>query len=317
MLAMRFSFLVTSLAFAAAATLAACGGSGGGGGSAGSLPPTVGGGFVTGPTPTASAGGGTSTPAPGGSPSPGSSTTPGPGSSPSPGASASANPVGSPTAAPTGYYAQGTVHDIASGLPLGGATVVLEVFKSGYATIHKPISVNQFNNQLGTLNVSAITADEAAWLQQVNNDRAAYGAGTVVLDEILQEAAQHWDNYMASNAYFYPTCAQTSGACSTAAQYEQSAGAQYTHSAQNIAAIGPGTTWGNAESGFMNESSSCPQPAQYSTCQGQTGAADFLNIITPSFVWVGLAEIHNGASYNPTLGQYLDYYTQEFGTPFQ
>ncbi|MHB8147014.1 MAG: carboxypeptidase regulatory-like domain-containing protein [Vulcanimicrobiaceae bacterium] len=350
-------------------TLAACGS--GGGSSGGAMPPTVGGGFVTGPTATPAS---TASPSgtPSSSPSPGSSPSPSPGGSPSPtpgntatpspGTSASPGPITSsspgPTAAPTGYYAQGSVQDIASGLPIAGATVVLapqvyagstpppslgsgsetttasdgsftltglvpgsnylEVFENGYAIIHKPIAVNQLDNQLGILKITAITADEAAWLQKVNSDRAQYGAPGVVLDEILQEAAQHWDNYMANNGYFFADCSQTSDpTCTTATQYEQSAGAQYTHSAQNIAATGPNSTWTNAESGFLAESSNCPQPAAYSTCVGQTSAQYFLNLINPQFVWIGLAEDKNGVSYNPSLGPLLDYYTQEFGTPFQ
>ncbi len=341
---------------AAFAVLAACGS---GGGSGGALPPTVGGGFVTGPTngpaPTGSPSGVAST-----SPSPGSSATPTPGntSTPGPGGSASPGPSAAPTAAPTGYYAQGSVRDIASGLPIAGAVVVLapqvyagstpppslssgsetttasdgsftltglvpgsnylEVFENGYATIHKPIAVNQLDNQLGPLKLTGITADEAAWLQQVNADRAQYGAPIVVLDEILQEAAQHWDNYMAAKGYFADDCSQTTdSSCTTAAQYEQSAGAQYTHSAQNIAATGPNSTWTNAETGFVAESANCPQPATYSTCLGHSGAQHFLNLIDPQYVWIGLAEVKNGASYNPIYGPVLDYYTQEFGTPFQ
>jgi len=340
------------IACAAFAVLAACGS---GGGSSGALPPTVGGGFVNGPTngpaPTGSPSGVAST-----SPSPGSSATPTPGntSTPAPGGSASPGP----TAAPTGYYAQGSVRDIASGLPIAGAVVVLapqvyagstpppslssgsetttasdgsftlaglvpgsnylEVFENGYATIHKPIAVNQLDNQLGLLKLTGITADEAAWLQQVNADRAQYGAPTVVLDEILQEAAQHWDNYMAAKGYFMDDCSQTTdSSCTTAAQYEQSAGAQYTHSAQNIAATGPNSTWANAEAGFVAESSNCPPPATYSTCLGHSGAQHFLNLIDPQYVWIGLAEVKNGTSYNPIYGPLLDYYTQEFGTPFQ
>ena len=250
------------------------------------------------------------------------------------------------------------MRDIASGLPIAGAIVVLappvyagstpppsvgsgseattaadgsftltgvvpgsnylEVFENAYATIHKPVGVTQFNNQLGILKLTLITADEAAWLQKVNADRAQYGAPTVVLDEILQEAAQYWDNYMATHGYFNNDCSQSSDpSCTTAAQYEQSAGAQYTHTAQNIAAIGPNSSWMDAENSFLSESANCPPPPSYKTCQGQANAQYFLNLINPQFVWIGLAEYKNGYTYNPVLGPFLDYYTQEFGTPFQ
>lgn len=292
-------------------------------------------------------------PSPGSSatPGPGSSSTPGPGSSSTPG------PTPTPTAVPTGYYAKGIVRDIGSGLAISGATVILappiyagatpppvvngaeattapdgsftltgvtpgsnylEVFENGYASIHKPVGVTTFDNELGALNLTRVTADEAAWLQKVNSDRAQYGGPAVVLDEILQEAAQHWADYMATYGYYNDTCAQTADPnCQTASQYEQNAGAQYTNSAQNIYAQSAGSTWTDAENSFLAESNTCPQPTAYKTCQGLPSATHFDNLINPKFVWIGLAEHKNGNSYNPSLGPFVDYYTQEFGTPFQ
>lgn len=344
--------------FAAAASLAAC--SGGGGGS-GALPPSVGA-FSSNPPGTGSgAGGGGTTsgsPSPGslGSPSPATTATPGATSPPGSGASGTPGPSASPTALPTGYFVQGTVQNIASGVPISGATVIVaprvyggatpppsvsgaetttaadgtftltgvapgsnyvEVFENGYASIHKPLAITSFDNQLGVLHLTAITADESAWLQRVNADRAQYGASTIVIDEFLQEGAQHWVDYMADNGYYNATCAQTSDpACETALQLEQADGGQYTSTGQNISAQGAGSSWTDAENQFMAESANCSQPVTYAGCKNQTNAADFLNIIDPNFIWVGLAEHKNGSTYNPTLGPSLDYYTQEFATPY-
>ena len=73
----------------------------------------------------------------------------------------------------------------------------------------------------------------------------------------------------------------------------------------------------NAENSFIAESANCAPPVSFQTCQNQANASHFVNLINPRFVWIGLAEHKGGNSYNPVLGPLLDYYTQEFGTPFQ
>lgn len=348
----RATLLAVTLAAALAACGGGGGGSSGGlatiaGGGGGPLVPAL----PATPSPTPAGTGATPTPAPTGAgtptPAPGQSATPAPGQSATP----TPPPGATPTPVPSGYFAQGVVRDFDSGAPIAGATVVIappvysgstpppgvstttttaadgsftlsslnpgsnyiEVFDAGFATLHKKLNITSFNNQLGQISITLLAADQRNWLAQVNADRAAWSAPAVVFDEILVEGARHWATYMGTNGWYQSSCPASDPSCQTAVQYEVSLGGTYTTTGSNIDAETPPGTWQNAESRMMAESSNCPQPVSPATCPG-SNAPEFLNIVNPNFIWVGLAEFNNGKG-NSLVTPFLNYFDQEFATP--
>lgn len=340
----------TLLTLCLAGALAACGG---GAGNSGGLASVAGGGggplvpaLPGTPTPSASAFP-SATPSPLPSASGPASPTPAPGqtATPAPGQTATPTPV------PNGYFAQGTVRDFDSGAAIAGATVVIappvyagatpppgvatstttaadgsftlsslipgsnyiEVFNPGFATLHKKLNITSFNNQLGAIPITFLTPDQTSWLSQVNSDRAAWSAPAVVFDELLIEGARHWANYMGTNGWYQSSCPGSDPSCQTALQYEATLGGTYTSAGSNVDAQPPPGTWQTAQSRMMAESSKCPQPVSPATCPG-SNAPEFLNIVNPNFIWVGLTELNNGKG-NSLATPFLNYYDQEFATP--
>lgn len=344
------SSLITWLALTLTTSLAACGGGGGGGGGLPSVAGGGGGAVVPGLPASPTPGGpptATPTPAPSGAPTPTATPTSNPSASPT----ASPTPGLTPTPVPSGYFAQGTVRDFDSSAPIGGAVVVIappvyagstpppgvststttaadgtftipalipgsnfiEVFNGGFATLHKKLNITSFNNQLGTITITQLTGNQTSWLAQVNADRSAWSAPSVVFDEILVEGARHWATYMGTNGWYQSSCPSTDPSCQTAAQFEATLGGTFTATGSNIDAEIPPSTWRNAESRMMAESSNCPPPASPATCP-TSNAPEFLNIANPNFIWTGLAEFDHGKGVN-LVNPFLDYYDQEFATP--
>jgi hypothetical protein len=330
-------------------TVCACSGGSGGGGSLPSIAGSGGGGGGIVPVPPG--GGSSSSPTPqpsaSGSPAPGSTPTPAPGASTSP------NPGGSPTPVPTGYYASGTVLEAGSGNAVAGAEVViepqivqgatppanptasattapngsftitplipgsnyLEIFQSGYATLHQKFNITSFNTQVGPVTLTRLTPDQIAWLTQVNTDRArpSYGASPLVFDETLEEGATHWAAYMGTTGTYQTACPFSDPSCVNAVSYEQSHGGTYTSTGSTIDQKQTPSAWPAAETDIMAQAANCPQPANFSTCPNNANTQKFLNLVNPSFIWVGLAIVPNGKG--PSPGFSSDYYDQEFGTP--
>lgn len=330
-------------------SFAACGSGGGGGSSILPSAAAPGGGPVVPSIPASSAPPQSSTPARTPTPSPISTGTPAP--VPTSSSNPSPSPGATPSPIPSGYFAQGTVRDFDTNAAIGGATVVIappvyagatpppgvsttattaadgsftinplvagsnyiEVFRPGFATLHRKLNITSFNNQLGTVLITFLTSDQNNWLAQVNADRATWSAPPVVFDEILVEGARHYANYMAANGWSSTACPTADASCQNAQQYELAQGGTYTASGSNIDDEAPPSSWNAAERRFMAEAARCPAPVNPATCP-VSAAPDFLNIVNPSFIWTGLAESPNGKGQS-LLNPFLDYYDQEFGTP--
>ncbi len=327
------------------AAVSACGSGGGGG----SLPSVAVAGGVQVPqliTPSPPPG------APGGTPAPGSGATPTPrpGATPTPQTTPSA-PGGTPSPVPSGYFVQGTVRNFDTNAAIAGATVVvappvyagstpppgvttmattapdgsftinplvpgsnyIEVFDPGFATLHEKLNITSFNNQLGDVSITMLTSDQANWLVQLNAERAAWNAPSVVFDELLVEGARHWTAYMGANGWYQTYCPLTDPACQNAVQFETAHGGTYTATGSNIDGELPPSIWQTAERRFMAESTNCPAPVNPATCPNAS-APEFLTLVNPTFIWAGLAELPNGKG--PNLATpFLNYYDQEFATP--
>jgi len=185
------------------------------------------------------------------------------------------------------------------------------------AAIHRTTSLVAGKNALPKQLMAAVTSDEAAWLTQVNADRAANGAAPLVFDEALLESARYWANFMATTGYFnhcIPASACGGSATpppgaepqdATPATRDAYFNAYFGGWGENIAA--GFSTWGSAESAFMAEKANCPGDTA-TGCPFTESTGHFLNIVDSGYVWAGLGEATNGAGYG-------SYYDQEFATP--
>jgi len=188
------------------------------------------------------------------------------------------------------------------------------------AVIHRVVTLASGKTSLATQLMAVVTTDEAAWLAQVNLDRAANGAAPVVFDEALLESARYWSNFMGRTGYFahcIPAASCTPGATATpppgAGPQDANPGTRDAYFGaitggwgENIAA-GYGT-WGGAESAFMAEKANCPGGSAVG-CPFGPSTGHFLNIVNQSYVWAGLGEATNGAA------PFTTYYDEEFAIP--
>ena len=147
---------------------------------------------------------------------------------------------------------------------------------------------------------------KSAWLTQVNADRAANGAAPLVFDEALLESARYWANFMGTTGYFnhcIPASSCGGGSATpppgaapqdaTPATRDAYFNAYFGGWGENIAA-GFGN-WQGAESAFMAEKANCPGDTAVG-CPFSESTGHFLNIVDPSYLWIGLGEATGGAS---------------------
>ncbi|HET9342872.1 MAG TPA: CAP domain-containing protein [Candidatus Eremiobacteraceae bacterium] len=215
----------------------------------------------------------------------------------------------SPTPSLSPATVTGTVTDFDSGSPLVGAIVkvagqttmtngsgvyavsgiaggsILQYLQiadgSSYATYNGGVLVTA--GQTTTRNVKLMNPSTncpgcAAWLAQVNTDRANNGAGSVAFDEAAMETARQHATDMFAQGYFADD--DTNGT-SWYARYAQKGGVGLDDSN-----IGLNTTWQNIESSMMAEG---------------PGGPHHDNIVNPRHQWVGLWATATGYQGGPNL----------------
>jgi uncharacterized protein YkwD len=237
------------------------------------------------------------------------------GTVPAGGGGSTPTPTPAPSASP-GISATGRVVDYASGTPIAGAVVVagaslvqgatppptvpagdaqtmtgsdgsfslpvplgagnLMVFASGYIALHAPETFSTGANTLGTLKVSTETADDAAWLAAINQDRATYGAAPVILDERLTEATRLWDAYEAANGRYGDSDPLAPVPYKNSISVYGSLGGYNIAVSQNGAGDSAASSGVDAEAAFRSEGPAGPH---------------FSTIIFPSARWAGLARV--------------------------
>jgi hypothetical protein len=257
------------------------------------------------------------------------------GTVPAGGGGSTPTPTPAPSASP-GISATGRVVDYASGTPIAGAVVVagaslvqgatppptvpagdaqtmtgsdgsfslpvplgagnLMVFASGYIALHAPETFSTGANTLGTLKVSTETADDAAWLAAINQDRATYGAAPVIMDERLTEATRLWNAYEAANGRYGDTDPSAPPPYLTSITLYNTLGVYSVPVSQNGTGGGPTSTGADAEASFRTEGPNGPH---------------FSTIINARARWIGLgkAQCQGGvgtACAAPTMAFTLD-----------
>jgi uncharacterized protein YkwD len=229
----------------------------------------------------------------------------------------SAAPATPPASSPAQQAAGIAVVDYFSAQTIGSANVsvdgapphalaaglhVLVVTAPGYATYNGAIQVpGGAANR--TVKLFPVSPSMTAWLTQINADRAANGAGTVQLDDMLTIAAYDHAVDEATQGYF--------------AHFDPQGFSPNTRSLllgsmmQGLEDIAAGyATWAAAESAMMGERTALPhQDAADCQTSSEGLAGHYCNIVWPTHNWVGLALLSapGGAT------QYGTYYDQEFG----
>ena len=128
-----------------------------------------------------------------------------------------------------------------------------------YTILHCTIAVSAANGvtNLGTLNISKLSSDEAAWLKQLNTDRAtiSYPAtGPTVMDEYSEEGARDEAAAVANGTDPFSDATETLFADQVLAQPGTISYGWRTVDAESL---GPGE-WNRAESAYFSEKANCP-----------------------------------------------------------
>ena len=191
-----------------------------------------------------------------------------------------------------------------SGYPTIGNAQWIEVFPTdGHAAFHALRAIaGAGTTQLGALALALPSASDAAWLGQINADRATGGVPPVktplAFDSITLQTARYWAQQMLHGNFFAHACPATATGCEAFSLYEAQNGSP--PSAQNIYEQTANGTWQAAEAAFMAETGNCPG-ANWQTCTFGETTGHYINIMAATN-WAGVA------SAGP-------YYVENFSTP--
>jgi hypothetical protein len=169
-------------------------------------------------------------------------------------------------------------------------TYMLTIGKDAtYATLHRTVTIIAGTPlALGTVKIAALTADEQAWVADVNNQRAIVSVpvsfANLAVDEYAEEQARAEVAAIVSGAQPYGDATEElfSG------YYAAEAGSLYA--ASGVAAlIGTESAYLQADSGWMGEKSNCPG-GNWESCTFAEDTGHYINISNTQNVWLGVGE---------------------------
>jgi uncharacterized protein YkwD len=229
-----------------------------------------------------------------------------------------------PAAVPAGFaYAVTDAHGTfrVTNAPAGHAAVTIFAPAPHDAVLHQDVTLASATPATATYYMTVPTAAESAWLVQENDDRSAFGAPPVQLDESVIEGARYWSAFMKRNSYFahcIPASACVTGDTTPPpASYgpqdvDPSHRFYFEHGfsgaseGENIAA--GFATWQLADAAFMGERSLCPDDSA-ANCPFTETTGHFLNIIDAQYSWTGFGIVPPSAT--------SSYYTEDFAEVWQ
>jgi uncharacterized protein YkwD len=198
-----------------------------------------------------------------------------------------------------------------AGYPVYPNAQWIEIFPAdGHAAFHALRSIATVGTTaLGNIAIALPSATDAAWLNQINSDRAALGVPSVnsplVFDSVTLQTARYWASAMESGGFFAHTCPAAPTACVEFWLYETQRGS--IPSAQNISEQGSSGSWQAAEAAFMAETANCPG-ADWQTCTYAETTGHYINIMAAAN-WAGV-----GSAQTPAT-PIVQYYAENFSTP--
>ncbi|MHB8702891.1 MAG: carboxypeptidase-like regulatory domain-containing protein [Candidatus Tyrphobacter sp.] len=185
-----------------------------------------------------------------------------------------------------------------------------------YTILNRSITVNGAALALGTVHITALTAQQTAWIATENNDRATLAVPAtlpVVVDEYAQEDAQLLANATVADVTGGTQCSN-GGDCEVeyAGQYTSYPGAIGAAGATSGQGLNPSSDYTGTQAGWWSEGAGCaPTPYDWETCTPYISAGHFINLSQDSLTFIGLAEsstpatgVGNGGYYFETIDVY-------------
>jgi len=169
---------------------------------------------------------------------------------------------------------------------------------SSYAALHAEVTIANGANALGTLKLTALSADQQAWVSDLNTLRTTVSNpvsfSNLVVDEYAVEAEQAMvDAVVAGTATFGPSAETTYDT-----QYGQNAGAMYAAGGNSSLGSSAGAFLAVDQS-WMAEQSQCAN-GNWQTCTFTAASGHYINVSNTDSVWIGPAE--SATSYVPSMG---------------
>lgn len=183
-----------------------------------------------------------------------------------------------------------------------------------YAILHRSIGVTSSTSALGVIKLSKLSADEQAWIAQLNSDRATLAVpatGPVVVDEYAEEQARAGATYMEDN----PSSAGDATESVYDGYYAAMPGALGGAAGALGGAFSPPSThhFEQAEAGWFSERTQC-QGNIWTTCPFTNTGLDtghYINLAVDSLTWVGLGSWATAGQSSP-IG-YTDFVITVYG----
>jgi len=163
---------------------------------------------------------------------------------------------------------------------------------STYATLHRTLAVSGASS-IGTAKITALSADEQAWLVDVNNQRATVSApvsfANLVVDEYAEEQARQW----ALDTLNGKTVYGDAGYAPYQAAYGSAPGQLYgAAGVLNANFAGQSGAYVSSDNSWMNEKANCPG-GNWQTCAFSGTTGHYINMSNTNTVWIGLGEAAN------------------------
>jgi hypothetical protein len=159
---------------------------------------------------------------------------------------------------------------------------------AGYATLHRTIAVVAGVNALGTLQVAQLSADERAWLVDINTQRATVAYPTsfanLDIDEYAEEQARAEAAAIVAGTdpYGDPTEEMF------ASDYMAEAGSMYVAGgAADL--VGTASAYLSADAAWFAEKANCPN-GSWQGCPFADNTGHYINLAQTTNVWIGLGE---------------------------
>jgi hypothetical protein len=204
-------------------------------------------------------------------------------------------PCGVP-AAPAATVTTGTNGSFTLSVPAVGTYMMTIGKDTTYATLHRTITVTASGLALGTLNVAALSADEQAWLVDVNTQRATVSYpvsfSNLIVDEYAEEQARQWASDVLAGKVVYGDA----GYAPYQSAYGASQGSLYAAAGtlnENVA--GQPSAYISSDNAWMSEKARCPN-GNWQTCTFSSTTGHYINISNTQTVWIGLGEAWNIAN---------------------
>ena len=168
--------------------------------------------------------------------------------------------------------------------------------------MHRTLSVSSGTNAVGTVKLTALTADQQAWLADVNNQRATVSSPVsfpnLVVDEYAQEQANQWALDEAAGKTAFTDAAYGP----YQSNYVANTGALYT-AAGVLALVGGAGQYLAADQGWMSEKSNCTN-GDWQTCAFSETTGHYINISNTNTAWIGLGESSTTVAMGGVQGDY-------------